>query len=308
MSLRVHYDMKSPRRQMRQEVSQSSVMDIETEQVEAEVLGLDREDPTEGIQSQRVESSPLDFGDTPQRDGGQRETSPKGHVEARPEHTQDAPRTHEEESLPESRGLIDHESVRRDAWLAEEMGQMPSLHFSGWFAFERLGQGARPHLPKGQTTGGLRVLYDDLTMQRTYIGNDLTAAREATEQLESQVSTLVRLRRETEDQTQRLFYEDAATAGWQEEVRMRRQTGEELMPEGERTQAEEGLQARSLLSEASVRELASVMEHVKRGTQTEVAREKELHDAVQRIDVLEQENRGLRDMVRDLVTSAQQAR
>ncbi|GBG61246.1 hypothetical protein CBR_g19778 [Chara braunii] len=104
-------------------------------------------------------------------------------------------------------------------------------------------------------------------------------------QLESQVSTLVRLRQETEEQTQRLFYEDAATAGWQEEVRMRRRTGEEPMLEGER-----------------------MMEHVKRITQTEVTRGEVLQDVVQRIGSLEQENRGLRDMVRNLVTSAEQAR
>ncbi|GBG76248.1 hypothetical protein CBR_g21996 [Chara braunii] len=310
--------------------------------------------------------------------------SMRGHIEVGAEHTQDASPTHEEESLPESRGPIGHEPVKRDAWLAERMGQMPSLHFPGWLAFERLGLAARPHLPVDQTTGGLRVLYDDLTLQRTYIGSGLVAARQATEQvrdytgrvairsfelscgrqmkhdvlreevsdlctfvegrevqtleeaeavlgiqereasdwraqvqrvlreyeppadatnrdrlerrvvletvrssadatnrdrlerrvvletvrssqLESQVSTLVRLRRETEEQTQRLFFEDAATAGWQEEVRMRRRTGEEPMPEGERTQVEEGLQAR-LLSNASVRELVGVMEHVRRLT------------------------------------------
>ncbi|GBG75366.1 hypothetical protein CBR_g19995 [Chara braunii] len=126
-------------------------------------------------------------------------------------------------------------------------------------------------------------------------------------QLESQVSTLVRLRRETEEQTQRLFYGDAATAGWQEQVRMRRRTGEENMPEDERTQAEEGLQVR-LLSDASVRELVGVMEHVRRLTQTEVARGEVLQGAVQRISALERENRGLRDTVRDLVTSAERAR
>ncbi|GBG87556.1 hypothetical protein CBR_g45614 [Chara braunii] len=121
-------------------------------------------------------------------------------------------------------------------------------------------------------------------------------------QLESEVSTLVRLRRETKKQTQRLFYEDVVTTGWQEEVRMRRWTGEEPMLEGERTQSEEGLQAR-LLSEASVRELAGVMKHVRKVTQIEVARGEVLHDAVQRIGVLEQENKGLRDMVHNLVAS-----
>ncbi|GBG83291.1 hypothetical protein CBR_g37002 [Chara braunii] len=126
-------------------------------------------------------------------------------------------------------------------------------------------------------------------------------------QLESQVSTLVRLQRETEEQTQRLFYEDAATAGWQEEVRMRRRTGEEPTPEGERTQVEEGLHAR-LLSDTSVRELVGVMEHVGRLTQTEVAQGEVLQGAVQRIGALERENRGLRDTVRDLVTSAEWAR
>ncbi|GBG61777.1 hypothetical protein CBR_g23737 [Chara braunii] len=79
------------------------------------------------------------------------------------------------------------------------------------------------------------------------------------------------------------------------------------MPEGERTQAEEGLQAR-LLSDASVRELVGVMEHVRRLTQTEVARGEVLQGAVQRIGALERENRGLRDTVRDLVTSSEQAR
>ncbi|GBG78018.1 hypothetical protein CBR_g25952 [Chara braunii] len=88
---------------------------------------------------------------------------------------------------------------------------------------------------------------------------------------------------------------------------MRRRTGEEPTPEGERIQEEERLQAR-LLYDASVRELAGVMEHVRRLTQTEVARGEVLQDAVQRIGALEQENKGLRDMVRDLVTSAEQVR
>ncbi|GBG80455.1 hypothetical protein CBR_g30918 [Chara braunii] len=79
------------------------------------------------------------------------------------------------------------------------------------------------------------------------------------------------------------------------------------MPEGERIQAEEGLQAR-LLSNASVRELAGVMEHVRRITQTEVAQGEVLQDAIQRIGTLEQENKGLRDMVRDLIISAGQAK
>ncbi|GBG72447.1 hypothetical protein CBR_g12022 [Chara braunii] len=57
------YDMESPRMQMRQEVSQPSPMDMETERVEAEVLGLDREGLTEDMQTQRVETSPLDFGE-----------------------------------------------------------------------------------------------------------------------------------------------------------------------------------------------------------------------------------------------------
>ncbi|GBG59804.1 hypothetical protein CBR_g54906 [Chara braunii] len=95
------YDMESPRMQVQQDVSQPSAIDIETEQVEAEVMGLGTETPTEGIQTWRVESSPLDFGATPQRDGGQRETSMRGQVEAGPEHTQDAFMTHEEESWPE---------------------------------------------------------------------------------------------------------------------------------------------------------------------------------------------------------------
>ncbi|GBG85567.1 hypothetical protein CBR_g40205 [Chara braunii] len=314
------------------------------------------------MQTLRVGSSPLDFGDTPRRDGDRSEAGMRGFVEAGPERTQGASMTHEEESLPESRRSVDHELGRRDSWLAEETGRMPSLHFPGWLAFERLGQTARPHLPEDRTIGGVRVLYDDLTMQRTYIGGGLAATREAIEQtleeaeavlriqerevsdwraqvqrvlreyepptnatdrnrlelrvvletvrssqLESQVSTLIRLRHETEEQTQRLFYEDAATTRWQEEVRMRRRTGEEPMPEGERTQVEEGLQVR-LLFGASVRELAGVMEHVRRVTQTEVVRGEVLHDAVQRIGVLEQENKGLRDMVRDLVASAEQAR
>ncbi|GBG86999.1 hypothetical protein CBR_g44454 [Chara braunii] len=363
------YDMESPRMQMRQKVSQPSPMDMETERVKAEVLGLDREGLTEDMQTQRVETSPLDFGDTPRRDGDQTEASMRGHIEIGAEHTQDASPTHEEESLSESRGPIDHEPVMRDAWLAAEMRWMPSLHFPGWLAFERLGQAARPHLSVDQTTGGLRVLYDDLTLQMNYIGSGLVTARQVIEQvrdytrrvairsfelscdrqmehdalrevvsdlrtfvegkevqtleeakavlriqereasdwrahvqrvlreyeppadatdrdrlerrvvletvrssqLESQVSTFVRLWRETEKQTQRLFYEDAATTRWQEEVGMRRRTGEEPMPEGERTQAEEGLQAR-LLYDASVRELVGVMEHVRRLMQTEVAR------------------------------------
>ncbi|GBG66345.1 hypothetical protein CBR_g59996 [Chara braunii] len=88
---------------------------------------------------------------------------------------------------------------------------------------------------------------------------------------------------------------------------MRRRTGEEPIPEGERTQAEEALQAR-LLSEASVRELAGVMEHVGRLTQTEVTRGEVLHDAVQRLGVLEQKNKSLRDIVCDIVASAELAR
>ncbi|GBG86114.1 hypothetical protein CBR_g41017 [Chara braunii] len=51
-----------------------------------------------------------------------------------------------------------------------------------------------------------------------------------------------------------------------------------------------------------------VMEHVRRLTQTEVARGEVLQDVVQRVGALEQENRGPRDMVHDLVTSAEQAR
>ncbi|GBG80040.1 hypothetical protein CBR_g30409 [Chara braunii] len=165
------YNMESLRMQVGQKVSQPSTMDIETEQVEAEVLGLDRGDPTEGVQNQREGSSPQDFGDTPRRNDDKSEANMRGHVEVGPERTHDASMTHEEESLPESREPIDHESVRRNAWLAEEMGRIPSLHFSGWLAFERLGQAARPHLPEDRTTGGLKVLYDDLTMQRTYIGS-----------------------------------------------------------------------------------------------------------------------------------------
>ncbi|GBG90940.1 hypothetical protein CBR_g51544 [Chara braunii] len=115
------YDMESPRMQMRQEVSQPSPMDMETKRVETEVLGLDREGLTEDMQTQRVETSPLDFGDTPRRDGDQTEAGMRGHIEADTEHTQDASPTHEEESLPESRGPIGYEPVRRDAWLAEEM-------------------------------------------------------------------------------------------------------------------------------------------------------------------------------------------
>ncbi|GBG80725.1 hypothetical protein CBR_g31279 [Chara braunii] len=103
------YDMESPRRQMRQEVSQPSPMDMETERVEAEVLGLDREGLTEGMETQRVETSPLDFGDIPRRDGDQAKASMREHIEAGTEHTQDASPTHEEESLPESRGPIGHE-------------------------------------------------------------------------------------------------------------------------------------------------------------------------------------------------------
>ncbi|GBG60166.1 hypothetical protein CBR_g3410 [Chara braunii] len=106
----------------------------------------------------------------------------RGHVEAGPKRTPDASMTYEQESLPESQGPVDHEPVRREAWLVEEMGRMPSLHFSGWLAFERLGQATRPHLSEDRPTGGLRVLYDDLTLQRTNIGSGLTAAREATKQ------------------------------------------------------------------------------------------------------------------------------
>ncbi|GBG90870.1 hypothetical protein CBR_g51376 [Chara braunii] len=73
------YDMESPRMQVRQEVSLPSTMDIEIERVEAEVLGLDKGDPTEGIQTQRVGSSPLEFGDTPRRDGDRNEASMRGH-------------------------------------------------------------------------------------------------------------------------------------------------------------------------------------------------------------------------------------
>ncbi|GBG80559.1 hypothetical protein CBR_g31019 [Chara braunii] len=381
------YDMESPRMQMRQEVSQPSPMDMETERVEAEVLGLDKEGLTEDMQTQRVETSPLDFGDTPRRDGDQTTANMRGHIEVGAEHTQDASPTYEEESLPKSRGLIDHEPVMRDAWLAEEMGRMPSLHFPGWLAFERLGQAARPHLSRNYIGSGLvaarqaieqvrdytrRVVIQSFELScdrqmehdalrevvsglRTFVeGKEVQTLEEAeavlkiqereasdwraqvqrvlrkyepaadatdrdrlerrvvletvrSSQLESQMSTLIRLRRETEEQTQILFYEDAATAGWQEEVRMRRWTGEEPMPEGERTQAEVGLQAR-LLSEASVRKLAGVMEHVRRLTQIEVARGEMLHDAVRRIGVLEQENMGLRDMVHNLVTNAEQAR
>ncbi|GBG83290.1 hypothetical protein CBR_g37001 [Chara braunii] len=65
------YGMESPRMQMRQEVSQPSPMDMETERVEAKVLGLDREGLIEDMETQRVETSPLDFGDTPRRDGDQ---------------------------------------------------------------------------------------------------------------------------------------------------------------------------------------------------------------------------------------------
>ncbi|GBG79543.1 hypothetical protein CBR_g29690 [Chara braunii] len=72
------------------------------------------------------------------------------------------------------------------------------------------------------------------------------------------------------------------------------------MPEGERIQAEKELQAR-LLSDASVQELGRL-------TQTEVARGEVLQAAVRRIGALEQENKGLRDTVRGLVTSAEQAR
>ncbi|GBG79399.1 hypothetical protein CBR_g29548 [Chara braunii] len=177
------YDMESPRMQMRQKVSQPSPMDMETERVEVEVLGLFREGLTEDMQTQRVKTTLLNFGDTPRRDGDQAEASMRRRIEAGTEYTQDASPTHEEESLPESRGPIDHEPVRRDAWLAEEMGRMPSLHFPGWLAFERLGQAVRPHLPVDQSTGGLRVLYDDLTLQRTYIGSGLTVAQETTEQV-----------------------------------------------------------------------------------------------------------------------------
>ncbi|GBG65367.1 hypothetical protein CBR_g50728 [Chara braunii] len=311
-------DMESPRMVMRQEVSQPSPMDMETERVEAEVLWLGREGLTEDTQTQRVETSPLDFGDTPRRDGDQTEASMRGHIEVGAEHTQDASPTHEEESLPESRGPIDHEPVMGDAWLAEEMGRMPSLHFPGWLTFKRLGQVARPHLSVDQTTSGLRVLYDDLTLQRNYTGSGLVTARQAIEQVRDYTRRVVirsfelSCERQMEhdalrEVTQRLFYEDAAIAGWQEEVRMRRRTREEPMPEGERTQAEDGLQGR-LLFDASVRELVGVMEHVRRLTKTEVARGEVLQGAVQRIGTLEPENRGLRDTVRDLVTSAERAR
>ncbi|GBG73668.1 hypothetical protein CBR_g17011 [Chara braunii] len=74
-----------------------------------------------------------------------------------------------------------------------------------------------------------------------------------------------------------LFYEDAATVGWQEEVRLRRQTGAEPMSAEEREKAEAGLQAR-LLSEASVRELAEVMQHVRRLSRSEVERGETLQD------------------------------
>ncbi|GBG72875.1 hypothetical protein CBR_g12595 [Chara braunii] len=50
------------------------------------------------------------------------------------------------------------------------------------------------------------------------------------------------------------------------------------------------------------------MKHVRRLTQTEVMRGEVLHDAVQRIGVIEQKNRGLRDVVRDLVVGTKQAR
>ncbi|GBG73233.1 hypothetical protein CBR_g12950 [Chara braunii] len=179
------YDMESPRAQMRQKVSRPSAMDIETEQVEAEILGLDREDPTEGIQTQRVGSSPMDFGGTPRRDSDRSEASMSVHVE-------------------------------------------------------------------GQTTGGLKVLYDDLTMQRAYIGSSLGAAREATEQVR--------------DYTRRVAIRSF-------ELSRDRQTEQDAL-----------------------REMA------------EVARGEVLQDAVQRISTLEQVNKGLRDMVRDLVASVEQAR
>ncbi|GBG92495.1 hypothetical protein CBR_g55768 [Chara braunii] len=297
------YDMESPSMQMRQEVSQPPAMDMEIERVEAEVLGLDREGLMEDMQTQRVETSPLDFGDTPRRDGDQAKASMRGHIEAGTEHTQNASSTHEEESMPESRGPIDHESVMRDAWLAEEMGRMPSLHFPGWLAFERLGQVARPHLSVDQTTCGLRVLYDDLTLQRNYIGSGLEAARLAIEQVRDYTRRVAI--RSFELSCDRQMEHDALREV--EEVRMRRRTGEDPMLEGERTHAEEELQAR-LLSDASVRELVGVTEHVKRLAQTEVARGEVLQDAVQWIGALERENRGLRDTVRDLVTSAERAR
>ncbi|GBG86239.1 hypothetical protein CBR_g41143 [Chara braunii] len=254
------YDMESPRMQMRQEVSRPSPMDMETERVEVEVLGLDREGLTEDMQTQRVE--------TQMEHDALREVVSDLHtfVEGR-----------EVQTLEEAEAVLRIQEREASDWRAQ---------------VQRI---LREYEPPADATNRDRLV-------RRVVFETVQSS-----QLESQVSTLVRLRRETEQQTHRLFYEDAATAGWQEEVRRRRRTGEDPMSEGERTQAEEGLQAR-LLCGASVRELAGMMEHVRRVTQTEVKRGEVLQDAVQRIGALERENRGLRGTVRDLVTSAERAR
>ncbi|GBG89916.1 hypothetical protein CBR_g49766 [Chara braunii] len=399
------YTIESPSLLMQQEESQLADGERETQRIEDEVLRIDPGAHMDDLHADGLVSSPLVFDETPRRDDEREGGSMGAHAGTDMRSTQDEPETQRGEPSTETQRVEEREQAGGDTWLAEEMRRMPPLRFPSWEAFEQVGQAARPVLSEDQRIGGLRVLHDDLTLQRDYIARGLTAARQTTEdmrdyarrvatrsfelcserqeehevlgalvedirslverrevqtleeaeavlriqareesdwraqvqrvlkeyeppadasdrdrlerravletvrasQLESQISTLVRLRRETEERTMQLFYEDATTAGWQEEVRLRRQTGAEPMPTEEQERAEAGLQAR-LLSEASVRELAEVMQHVRRLSRSEVERGETLQDVVRRMDALERENRGLRDTVQGLSLSMESLR